>query len=135
MNKRGVLLGRLGYLVVTFPLAVIWHVVLFEPFYRSIHYFSDDPNFALGFLTILIQGFVLSVGFGLVKFEGTSLLRGFKYALMMGLFFWTSHVLASAAKNPLSDTPMFYLGETFYLCMQFGIYGLIIGKAYGSESE
>ena len=60
---------------------------------------------------------------------------GLKYALLMGLFFWTSHVLAFAAKNPSSDTGMFYLGETFYLCMQFGIYGLIIGKAYGGDIE
>jgi hypothetical protein len=76
MNRRGVLLGTFGYLVVTFPLAVIWHVVLFEPFYRSINYFGDEPNFALGFVTILIQGCVLSVGFSLVKFAGSPITRG-----------------------------------------------------------
>ena len=117
MNRRGVLLGTLGYLVVTSPLAVIWHVFLFESFYRSINYFSEEPNFVLGFVTILIQGCVLSVGYGLVKFAGTAIMRGLKYSLLMGIFFWISHVLASVAKNSLSDTGMFYLGETFYLCM------------------
>ena len=60
MNIRVTLLGTLAYTLVTFPLAVIWHVVLFEEKYRSFNYFDGEPSFTLGFLTILIQGFILS---------------------------------------------------------------------------
>ena len=52
----------------------------------------------------------------------------------MGLFFWTSHVLAFAAKNALSATPLFFIVETLYLCLQFGIFGVLIGVIYGKQA-
>ena len=130
MKTRPILLGGLAYLVVTFPLAVIWHVVLFESTYIELGYFTGEPSFLLGFLAILLQGLLLSAGFGWVRFEGTSTVRGLKFAPVTGLFFWTSHVLAYAAKNPLSAQPLFFLMETPYLGLQFGIYGLLIGRIY-----
>ena len=39
MNLNAILLGTLAYTAVTFPLAVVWHVVLFENLYRSFGYF------------------------------------------------------------------------------------------------
>ena len=132
MRKKPIFLGTLTYTLVTFPLAVVWHVILFKPFYESVGYFGGEPNFALGFLTILIQGVVLSAGYGLVRFSGRPTARGLKYALLMGLFFWTSHVLAFAAKHPMGNSASFYLLETLYLCLQFGIYGLLISRVYGA---
>ena len=132
MRLRPVLLGTLAYLLVTFPLAIVWHMVLFRPFYDSVGYLGTSPKVELGFLAILIQGIVLSMGFGFCRFQGAGLVRGLKYALLMGVFFWTGHVLAFAAKNSGSDTPWFYVFETVYLALQFGVYGILIGRLSGS---
>ena len=127
MNYRLVLLGTLAYALVTFPLAVVWHVVLFEQKYISFGYFEGEPNFVLGFLIILIQGLMLSILYPHVSFSGNGTARGIKYALFIGLFFWTSHVLAFIAKQIITDPLLFIAMESFYLLLQFGIFGALIG--------
>ena len=45
MNHKTTLLGTLAYTLVTFPLAAIWHVALFEDMYIEFGYFVGEPNF------------------------------------------------------------------------------------------
>jgi len=135
MNHKSTLLGTLAYTLVTFPLAVIWHVVLFEDKYHSFGYFEGEPSFVLGLLTILIQGFVLSFLYPYVKFKGQGIYRGLKYSLLIGVFFWSSHVLAFVAKRVVDSSLSFVAMESFYLLIQFGVYGLLIGIIYGKALE
>lgn len=134
MQIKPVILGTIAYTAVTFPLAVLWHVVLFKPTYVALGYFGGEPSFVLGFSAIFIQGAMLSAGFGFFNIGGRPLGRGLTYALVVGLFFWTSHVLAFAAKNALSATPLFFILETLYLCLQFGIFGALIGVIYDKQA-
>jgi len=135
MSHKLTLLGTLAYTLVTFPLAVIWHVVLFEEKYRSFGYFEGEPSFILGLLTIIIQGFVLSFLYPYVKFRGQGFNRGLKYSLLIGVYFWTSHVLAFVAKQVVDSSVLFVVMESFYLLIQFGVYGLLIGKIYRKSFE
>lgn len=124
---KRIALGTIAYTVGTFALAVLWHIVLFEDRYRSFGYIEDEPNFLLGFTTILIQGAVLSVLFPLVRLADNGVVRGLKFAALTGAFFWTSHVLAFIAKQNVPDTGMFVAMETLYLGLQFGLFGILIG--------
>lgn len=133
MNYKSILLGTLSYVLVTFPIAIIWHIVLFEQNYISFGYFQGEPNIPLGFLTILIQGVILSALYPYVRFSGKGVVRGLKYSLAIGAFFWTSHVLAFIAKQTVSNPVTFTLMETFYLLIQFGIFGLLIGLIYKNQ--
>lgn len=135
MNYKSILLGTLSYVLVTFPIAIIWHLVLFEQTYLSFGYFQGEPNILLGFITILIQGTILSALYPYVRFSGKSVVRGLKYSLAIGAFFWTSHVLALIAKQSVNDPVMFALMETFYLLLQFGIFGVLIGLIYKDPIE
>lgn len=130
MQTKQITLGALAYTLITFPLAVIWHVVIFEKQYQSFGYFEGEPDFALGLLTIVIQGFVLSFLYPYVSFEGRGVVRGLKYSLLIGLFFWTSHVLAFVAKQDINNALLFIAMESVYLVLQFGIYGVLIGLIY-----
>lgn len=135
MNIKTTLLGALAYTLVTFPLAVIWHVVLFEEQYRAFGYFNGEPSFALGLLTIVIQGFMLSLLFPLFKISGNSVSSGIKYALLIGVFFWSSHVLAFVAKQVVDSSMLFIVMETFYLLLQFSIYGVLIGLIHSKQNK
>lgn len=135
MNCKSILLGTLFYVLVTFPIAIIWHLVLFEQTYLSFGYFQGEPNIPLGFITILIQGIILSALYPYVRFTGEGVVRGLKYSLAIGAFFWTSHVLAFIAKQSVSNPVMFALMETFYLLLQFGIFGVLIGFVYKNQIE
>lgn len=130
MNVKSIFLGTMAYVLITFPLAVVWHVILFKQKYTAFGYFDGEPNFLLGFITILIQGSVLSSLYPYVKFRGNGVGRGLKYSLLMGSFFWTSHVLAFVAKQVISSPFVFIAMESFYLFLQFGIYGVLIGVIY-----
>ena len=65
-----------------------------------------------------------------VSLAGNALVRGLKYGLILGAFFWTSHVLAFVAKQEMADTSLFIAMESVYLLLQFGIYGALIGLTY-----
>jgi hypothetical protein len=103
---------------------------MFEEQYRSLSYIEGEPNLLLGFLTILIQGLILSWLYPFVSFQGSGIIRGLKYSLSIGVFFWTSHVLAFIAKQDINDSKLFLLMESFYLLIQFGIFGILIGLIY-----
>ena len=130
MNAKRIALGTAAYTAVTFPIAVLWHVALFESLYQSFGYFSGEPSFVVGLLTILMQGCILSGLYPLVRLSGRPIARGLKYSAIVGGFFWTSHVLAFVAKQAPNDAPLFIAMETGYLAVQFGVFGVLIGLIY-----
>ena len=135
LNVKKLTLGTAAYTVCTFSLAVSWHVLLFEESYESFGYFEGEPDFLLGLLAIVLQGFLLSVLFPMLKIGGTSFRRGIKFALVTGAFFWTSHVLAFVAKQKVPEVSAFIWMETAYLLLQFGLFGLIIGVIHREENQ
>ena len=135
MNYKSTLLGTLAYTLVTFPLAVVWHIVLFEEKYQVFGYFEGEPNFILGLITIIIQGCVLSFLYPYVAFSGNGIKRGLKYSLLVGVFFWSSHVLAFVAKQVVDSSLSFVVMESLYLLLQFGIYGILIGLVFRNSGN
>ena len=130
MFTKKLTLCTAAYTIGTFALAIVWHILLFEDMYKSFGYFEGEPNFVIGFVTILIQGFLLSILFPLFKLSSTSMVRGIKFSLLIGAFFWTSHVLAFIAKQPVQSVGLFVSMETVYLVLQFGLFGILIGFIY-----
>lgn len=135
MNAKRTALGTAAYTAVTFPIAVLWHIVLFNDLYHKFGYFSGDPSFALGMFTIVLQGFILSALYPLVRLSGTPVVRGLKYGSIVGAFFWTSHVLAFVAKQALNDAALFIAMESGYLAVQFGVFGVLIGLIYADRGS
>ena len=133
MQLKNVLLGTFAYTAVTFPLAAVWHAALFSELYHSMGYFDGEPRFLLGLMSIFIQGLVLSALFPYVDFKGSWINRGIKYSLLIGIFFWTSHVLAFIAKQTIQSPLIFVAIETLYLLLQFGTFGVLIGLIHRGD--
>ncbi|KAA3613798.1 MAG: hypothetical protein DWQ05_16100 [Calditrichaeota bacterium] len=133
MKLKQIILGTLVYAGITFPIAVLWHVVVFKDLYQSFRYIEGEPNFLLGLITILMQGIILSALYPFVNFSGKAIIRGLKFSLSIGFFFWTSHVLAFIAKQNIDNTLFFIIMESFYLLLQFGIFGVLIGLIYAKK--
>ncbi len=121
-----ILLGTLAYIVVTFPLAVLWHMKIFRAKYLAWKYFGEDVKPVLGLLSMIVQGIVLSYGYSVLAVDHTSMLTGIGYALLMGLFLWSAHVLATMGKSSAVRHFEFFAMETVYLAIQFGLYGVLI---------
>ena len=126
-NAGKLILGTAAYTVCTFSLAVGWHVLLFKERYESFGYFEGEPDFLVGLLSIVLQGFLLSTLFQMLKTGGSSFRRGIQFVFITGAFFWTSHVLAFVAKQQMAATSAFIGMETLYLVLQFGLFGLCLG--------
>ena len=125
-----ILLGTLAYVIVTFPLAVLWHMKIFREKYMSWQYFGEDVKPALGFASMLVQGVVLSYGYSVLSVDHKALLTGICYALAMGAFLWSAHVLATMGKSSKVRHLEFFAMETVYLAIQFIIYGIAISYIF-----
>jgi len=125
-----VLLAAAGYIVIVFPLALCWHMGPFKEKYEGFGYFSGEPNIPVGLATIIVQGVVLAVIYPLFHTGSVGFVRAFQFAWLMGLFFWTSHVLALVAKQNVPNAGDFIAMETGYLAVQFGLFALVLGLIY-----
>ena len=129
-----ILLAAAGYVVIVFPLALAWHLGLFKERYLTFGYFAGEPNVLTGLAAVVIQGVVLSLIYPLFHSGGAGFVRAFQFAGLMGLFFWTSHVLAFVAKQDVPHASGFIVMETGYLAVQFGLFALVLGFIYrGTE--
>ena len=125
-----ILLAAAGYVVIVFPLALAWHLELFEEKYQTFGYFTGEPNVLVGLAAVVIQGVVLSLIYPLFRSGQAGFVRAFQFAGLMGLFFWTSHVLALVAKQNVPNAGGFIVMETAYLVAQFGLFALALGWIY-----
>lgn len=126
MIKQQVL-AAVAYPLIVFPLAIVWHLGLFKDRYTAFGYFEGEPNIAVGLASMVVQGVVLAAIYPLFQLGREGLGRAVKFAGLLGLFFWTSHVLALVAKQNVPQAGTFILMETIYLCLQFGLFALALG--------
>ncbi len=125
-----ILFGTLAYLIISFPLAVMWHMKIFREKYIHWQYFGADVKPVLGLASMVVQGVVLSYGYAILQIEHSAVLSGLCYALFMGLFLWSVHVLATMGKNSKVRHFEFFWLETIYLIIQFGLYGLVVSYIF-----
>ncbi|MFY9958041.1 hypothetical protein [Bradyrhizobium sp.] len=60
LSKRCFWLGFAAYLVPTFPIAYVWHLVLFAPTYEALGIYRPDPIIPFGFASMVIQSVIFS---------------------------------------------------------------------------
>lgn len=58
----------LAYLVVSFALGAVWHVILFKEYYKKLAIYSniEKPRFSFGFSAMFLQGIVLAYIYPLI---------------------------------------------------------------------
>jgi hypothetical protein len=124
--------GAAAYLLPTFPIAYVWHLVLFEPAYHSLQIYRADPIIPFGLASMLIQAALFSLAFPKI-FPGqrrSAARDGLLYGMAIGLLSWSFTTLAVVAKHPMTSTWDFFLLETAFTAVQFVIVGPLIALAY-----
>jgi len=53
-----------------------------------------------------------------------------RFCVLVGAFFWTSHVLALVAKQNVPDATRFVVLESLYLSIQFGAFAIVLGVVF-----
>ncbi|WP_299649058.1 hypothetical protein [uncultured Tateyamaria sp.] len=132
---RKQLIAAAVYPVIVFPLAIIWHLVLFPDRYVTFGYFEGEPNIAVGLASMIIQGAVLAAIYPMFRLGQAGFGRAFRFAGLLGLFFWTSHVLALVAKPNVPGAGVFIAMETVFLSLQFGLFALALGVIFRGQDQ
>jgi hypothetical protein len=132
MTKRYVLL-LFAYIVPTFLLGFVWHLVLFDSYYKELGIYRDDPIIPFGFGSMLLQAVLFAWVYPLVVARPAAMSGGMKFAAGAALLSWSFTTLAVAAKHPMTSIPGFMAIETGFTVAQFLLVGLLWALAARSS--
>jgi hypothetical protein len=128
-------LGVLAYVVPTFALGFVWHLVLFQGYYDRLAMYRHDIIIPFGFLSMLIQAviFVWVYEQAIARRVGTFVSRTLLYGALGAVLSWSFTTLAVAAKNVMTSVPDYLLIETGFTLVQWLMVAplttLVIGRA------
>ena len=125
-------LGVAAYIVPTFPLGYVWHLVVFAPSYQALQAYRPDVIIPFGLLAMFTQAAILSWLYPRIADHLAAgwLRRGLLFGLGAGLFAWSLSTVAVAAKHVMTSVPLYLALETAFTVTQYVIVGPLIALAY-----
>jgi hypothetical protein len=131
MTKR-FWLAVLAYLLPTFALGFVWHLILFEEYYAALQIYRSDIIIPFGLLSMSIQAVLFAWIYdkAFAPQPGGWLGRTLRYALAGGLLSWSFTTLAVAAKNLMASVPDYMLIETAFTAVQWIIVAPLTAIAF-----
>lgn len=120
MTKR-IALGVLAYLLPTFVLGFVWHLVLFKHYYDQLAIYRTDVIIPFGLLSMMIQAVLFAWVYdrSFARSTTSPALRMLTYAAFGAALSWSFTTIAVAAKNVMSSVPDYLLIETGYTIAQW----------------
>ena len=125
-------LGVLAYLVPTFLLGFVWHLVLFKHFYDKLAVYRSDVIIPFGLLSMAIQGLLFAWIYerSFARIAGGPGLRASVYAVFGAALSWSFTTIAVAAKNVMTSVPDYVLIETGFTLVQWALVGPLTVLAF-----
>lgn len=123
MTKR-VTMGALCYLIPTFALGFVWHLVAFKEYYEALAIYRKDVIIPFGFLSMSIQAVLFAWIYARVFSSWSDIkARTIGYAAFGAVLSWSFTTIAVAAKNVMSSVPDYLLIETGFTIVQWMLVG------------
>lgn len=120
---KRVSLGLFAYLLPTFALGYVWHLVMFKHYYQALAMYRSDVIIPFGLLSMTIQG-VLFAWVYEHSFARDGRPRGQRaliYAAFGAALSWSFTTIAVAAKNVMNSVPDYVLIETGFTVVQWAL--------------
>lgn len=111
----------LAYLVPTFILGFVWHLVLFKDYYEGLAMYRSDVIIPLGLLSMAIQSAIFAWLYSgtFAKRHDRFWVRTLAYGLLGAALSWSFTTLAVAAKNVMASVPDYLVIETAFTIVQW----------------
>jgi hypothetical protein len=125
-------LAGLAYLVPTFALGFVWHLVLFDGYYTALAIYRPDLIVPLGFLAILAQAAIFAWIYDktFAQQSGTLMTRALAYGAVGAVLSWSFTTLAVGAKNVMASVPDYLLIETAFTLVQWVVVAPLTALAW-----
>jgi uncharacterized membrane protein YeaQ/YmgE (transglycosylase-associated protein family) len=126
------ILGVLAYVVPTFALGFVWHLALFDDYYKALAIYRSDIIIPFGFLSMLLQGVIFAWIYenAFAQRNGGFLLRAITYGIVGAVLSWSFTTLAVAAKNIMASVPNYLMIETAFTIVQWIMVGPLTALAF-----
>jgi hypothetical protein len=114
-------LAVFAYVVPTFALGFVWHLLLFKDYYETLAIYRGDIIIPLGLLSMLVQAFIFAWIYvnAFARWSGPSWSRVLAYGALGAALSWSFTTLAVAAKNIMASVPDYVLIETAFTIVQW----------------
>ena len=127
---KNIIVGTLLYIVISFLAQSISHFIINADHYATISFMRAQPIFIMGFLTMIMQGIVLSYLFLIYTKNEFTLKKGLFYGLIMAIFFVSYPALVEPAKYQVPSISSWILVEASVGLLQFSLFGLLLSIAF-----
>jgi hypothetical protein len=136
--KKQFWLAALAYLLPTFPLGYVWHLVTFHEAYERLALYRTEVIIPLGLASMVVQA--LFIAWAYPKLFSTRredwLGSAAKFALLFGALAWSLTTLPVAAKYDMTSVAGFLALETGFTAAQFIVVAPLVALAYrGTRSD
>jgi len=125
-------LGVLAYLIPTFILGFVWHLILFKRYYAELAMYRSEVIVPFGFLSMLIQALIFAWLYK-AAFADTGLSfagRAALYSATGAVLSWSFTTVAVAAKNVMTSVPRYMRIETAFTLVQWLMVGPLTALAF-----
>lgn len=131
VNKTS-LLAFFAYLVPTFIVGFVWHLLAFHDAYTRLAIYRPEPIIPLGFGSMLVQGAIFAWAYP--RLFDTTHAAWVRSAARAGLVFaalsWSFTTLAVAAKHPETSVAEYVMIETAFTVLQFLLVAPLMALAW-----
>ena len=110
---KKIIIGTILFIVVSFASQAISHFVINVEHYASVPFMREEPIFALGFLTMILQGIVLSYLCILFSKNEFTIKKGLFFGLVMSALFVSYPALVEPAKYQVPNILNWIMVEGF----------------------
>lgn len=114
-------LAVLAYVIPTFVLGFVWHLILFEQYYARLAMYRSDIIIPFGLLSMLIQAALFAWMYRdlFAGRSATFMARAAAYGAFGAILSWSFTTLAVAAKNVMTSVPDYLIIETAFTAVQW----------------
>ena len=124
-----------AYLVPTFPLGYVWHLVAFADRYRALQMYRDDVLIPLGLASMLVQALLFAWAYPRLFDARAGWVSGaVRFGAFFGTLAWSFAVLPVAAKYRMASVPDFLLLETAFTVVQFLLVSPLVALAHRTRA-
>ena len=133
MRKIGV--TAVAYLVPTFALGFVWHLVAFKSYYDALAMYRRDVIIPFGLLSMGLQAvlfaWLFDAAFAHVSSPGR---RSLWFVAFGAVLSWSFTTIAVAAKNVMSSVPDYLLIESAFTAVQWALVGPLMAFAHSKAA-